>query len=217
MLKRSRARAASFATLRLVFCVAAIAVTACATKSDNSAAAAIVNSPSLDSFRVVFETSKGRFVVAVHRDWASRGADRIRQLVDSKFFDENRFFRAVPGFVVQFGVNGNPRVNEVWDTLKIVDDSVRKSNLRGSVSFASQGPDTRSHQIFINLADNARLDPLGFAPFGRVVEGMDVVDSLYTGYGEQPDQLYIQTVGNSYLTRMFPKLDYVKTARVERY
>lgn len=219
--KRSLVGRARFAA-RLLVCSAAIFVAACVSESDaatrNAASVArVLKLAPLDSFRVVFETSKGRFVVAVYRAWAPLGADRIRQLVETKFYDENRFFRAVPGFVVQFGLNGDPKVNELWDTLKIADDSVRESNLRGTVSFATEGPNTRSHQIFINLVDNARLDRLGFAPFGRVVEGMDVVDSLYTGYGESPDQYYIQTIGDSYLTRMFPKLDYVKTARIEPY
>lgn len=219
MSKRFFPRRVSLAAARLALCTSAVVIAACAATAGSArqdSAAATVPAAPLDSFRVSFETSRGTFVVAVNREWAPLGADRIRELVDAKFFDENRFFRAVPGFVVQFGLNGNPKVNEGWDTLRIADDAVRKSNLRGTLSFASQGPDTRSHQIFINLVDNARLDPLGFAPFGRVVEGMDVVDSLYTGYGENPDQGYIQTLGNSYLTRMFPKLDYVKTARVSK-
>jgi peptidyl-prolyl cis-trans isomerase A (cyclophilin A) len=167
-----------------------------------------------DSFRVLFETTRGPFVVQVSRAWAPIGADRFYDLTEQHFFDESRFFRVVPGFVVQFGLNGDPKVNEPWDAKRLADDSVRQTNARGTIVFATQGPNTRTHQLFINLADNARLDGMGFAPIGRVIDGMNVVDSLYSDYGESPDQTYIQTLGNSYLDRMFPKLDRIKTARI---
>jgi peptidyl-prolyl cis-trans isomerase A (cyclophilin A) len=167
-----------------------------------------------DSFRVKFETSRGDFVVAVSRAWAPRGADRFYELVDVKFFDDTRFFRVVPGFVAQFGINDKPKVNEAWDAKRIVDDTVKASNVRGTLTFASEGDNSRSHQMYFNLGDNSRLDRLGFAPIGRVVEGAAVLDSLFSEYGEAPDQGMIQSLGNSYLERMFPKLDYVKTARV---
>lgn len=168
-----------------------------------------------DTVRVRFETSKGPFVVEAIRGWAPNGADRFYQLARSGFFDENRFFRVVPGFVAQFGLNDDPKRNKYWDERKIPDDSVRQSNARGTIVFTNDGPGSRSHQMFINLRDNARLDKDGFAPFGRVVEGMEVVDSLYDDYGEDPQQRMIQSLGNNYLQRMFPKLDYIRTARVE--
>ena len=167
-----------------------------------------------DSFRVTFETSRGPFVVQVWRSWAPLGADRFYDLTQQHFFDDSRFFRVVPGFVVQFGLNGDPKVNEPWDAKRLPDDSVRQTNARGTIVFATQGPNTRTHQLFINLADNPRLDGMGFAPMGRVVDGMSVVDSLYSGYGESPDQTLIQTLGNPYLDRTFPKLDRIKTAKI---
>ena len=188
---------------------------ACADRAQEAEQDVVVG-PAPDSFRVAFETSRGKFVVGVYRSWAPRGAERFYELVNAKFFDDVRFFRVVPGFVAQFGINDKQAVNEQWLAKRIPDDSVKQSNARGTISFATEGPNTRAHQLFINLVDNARLDAMGFAPIGRVVEGMDVVDSLYGEYGERPDQLMIQSLGNNYLTRMFPKLDYVKTARVER-
>jgi peptidyl-prolyl cis-trans isomerase A (cyclophilin A) len=191
---------------------AAVCIVACTEKAAPPAKQ-IVSGPAPDSFRVAFETSKGRFVVQVNRAWAPLGADRFRDLVHDGFFDDARFFRVVPGFVAQFGLNGDPQKNVPWDK-RIGDDSVRQTNARGTLVFATEGPRTRTHQLFINLVDNPRLDKLGFAPIGRVVDGMSAVDSLYGGYGDRPDQEFIQSLGNSYLQRMFPKLDYVKTARV---
>lgn len=148
------------------------------------------------------------------RSWAPVGVDRFHDLVTQGFFDDERFFRTIPGFITQFGLAGDPSRKEPWDDKKLPDDSVRQSNLRGTVSFAMQGPRSRTHQLFINLVDNTQLDRLGFAPIGRVVQGMDVVDSLYSAYGDNPDQEFIQRMGNSYLNRMFPKLDYIKSARI---
>jgi len=170
-----------------------------------------------DSFRVTFETTRGAIVVQVNRDWAPNGADRFYALVENHFFDGNPFFRVVPGFIAQFGLSPTREVNEQWDEPRIPDDSVRQSNLRGTMTFASEGPNSRSHQLFFNLADkNARLDRTGFAPIGRVVSGMEVVDSIYSGYGESPEQHFILTMGQSYLNRMFPKLDYIRTVRSSR-
>ena len=197
----------------LALTVAPLIAAACPDKSAPPVNAAAAG-PAPDSFRVTFETSRGSFVVQVNRAWAPKGADRFYALVGQNFFDDSRFFRVVPGFVVQFGLTGNPKLNEPWDSLRITDDSVRQSNLRGTLTFATEGPNTRSHQVFINLGDNARLDAMGFAPIGRVIQGMEAVDSLYGGYGESPDQQYIQTLGNSYLDRVFPKLDRIKTARL---
>ncbi len=187
---------------------------ACADRTTPSHAATPVG-PAPDSFRVAFETSRGTFVAQIIRAWAPAGADRLYDLVNANFFDDQRFFRVVPGFVAQFGINGKPDVNEPWDKTPIPDDPVKKTNLRGTIVFATEGPNTRTHQFFINLTDNPRLDPLGFAPLGRVIEGMPVVDSLYSGYGESPDQHLIQTLGNSYLDRVFPKLDYIKSVRIQ--
>ncbi len=168
--------------------------------------------PAPDSFKVTLETSKGPVVLMVRRAWSPNGADRFYALVQNNFFDENRFFRVVPGFIVQFGLNGNPKVNDQWDS-KIPDDSVTHSNVRGTLTFATEGPQTRAHQMFINTGNNARLDRLGFTPIGEVIEGMAAVDSINAEYGEQPDQHFIMTMGNPYLQRVFPRLDYIKTAR----
>lgn len=171
-------------------------------------------------FLTRFETSKGPFVIETHRSWAPRGADRFYQLVRSGFYDNTRFFRVVTSFMVQFGAHGDPEVNAAWESLTIPDDSVTQSNRRGFVSFAMAGPNTRTTQIFINLIDNTQLDGMGFAPFGQVVEGMNVVDSLYADYGDGPpsgfgpDQLRLMREGNSYLERDFPKLDFIQTARI---
>jgi peptidyl-prolyl cis-trans isomerase A (cyclophilin A) len=204
-------RARRFALLLSVIALP-LSTAVCASKP---APSTVVTGPAPDSFRVRFTTSRGPFVVQINRAWAPLGADRFYQLVQSGFYNENRFFRVVPGFVAQFGLNDKPAVNDSWDKKRIPDDSVRQSNSRGTIVFATEGPQTRSHQMFINLADNARLDPLGFAPIGRVVDGMTAVDSIYSGYGDQPDQHLIQTLGNSYLARMFAKLDYIQTATIE--
>ena len=187
-------------------------VLACTDRAE-SAARSTPPTPTPDSFRVTFETSRGTFVVQVNRALAPNGADRFHQLVEQHFFDKARFFRVVPGFVAQFGLSADPSGNAAWDA-PIPDDSVRQSNKHGVLSFASQGPNTRTHQLFLNLADNAQLDGMGFPPICKVVEGLSAVDLLYSGYGENPDQTAIQMQGNAYLNRTFPKLDYIKTARI---
>ncbi len=166
------------------------------------------------TYKVKFETSKGEFVVEVHRDWAPKGADRFYNLVRIGFFDDIRFFRAIKGFMVQFGLHGSPEVNTKWRAARIPDDPVRQSNTRGRLTFATSGADSRTTQVFINYANaNARLDSSGFAPIGEVVSGMEVVDALYTGYGEGapggagPSQGRIQGEGNAYLDKDFPLLD----------
>ena len=161
-------------------------------------------------------TNRGRLVIAVHRAWAPRGSDRVYELVRARFYDGARFFRVIPGFVAQFGLPGDPAVGRVWSTRTIPDDPVRRPNARGTVSFASAGPNTRTTQLFVNLADNARLDALGFAPIGRVVEGWAIAGALNGTYGETPSQDAIRRQGNAYLTRAFPDLDYIQTARVVR-
>ena len=176
--------------------------------------------PAPDSYKVKFVTSKGPFVVEVTRAWAPQGADRFYELAQAKFFDEGRFFRVLKGFVVQFGINKDPDVEAKWRDVYIPDDPVRQSNLRGTLTFATSGPNTRSNQLFINLADNASLDSRGFTPIGKVVEGMDVVQQVYAGYGEGepsgegPGQDKIEARGNEYLKADFPRLDYVNTARI---
>jgi peptidyl-prolyl cis-trans isomerase A (cyclophilin A) len=167
-------------------------------------------------FKVQFDTSKGPFVVEVHRDWAPHGADRFYELVKSGYYDDARFFRVVPGFIVQWGINKDPKVSEKWRENYIPDDPVKEGNRAGYITYAKAGPDTRTTQLFINLADNsAALDSQGFAPFGRVIDGMSVVQSLYSGYREAPQQNSIQMEGNAYLQSQFPQLDYIKTARLE--
>ena len=189
-----------------------------AAKTDLASATPKPSAPS--TYRAHFETSAGAFVIEVQRDWAPRGADRFYDLVKSGYFDGQRFFRVLSGFMAQFGISGDPTVSAVWRDRRIPDDSVRQSNTRDMVSFATAGPNTRTTQVFINYADNSSLDGQGFAPFGRVVEGMDVVDHLFAGYGEGaprgrgPDQGRVEREGNAYLTRDFPKLDYVKRATI---
>jgi peptidyl-prolyl cis-trans isomerase A (cyclophilin A) len=171
--------------------------------------------PTPDSFDVAFATSRGTFVVRAVRSWAPIGVDRFYALAGDEFFDENRFYRVIPGFIVQFGANDDPKLNKQWEDRPIADDSTaHKKNLRGTVAFAFLDPNSRTHQLFVNLKDNASLDTQGFAPIGRVIEGMAVVDSVYDGYGEKPDYHLIATLGNNYLARMFPKLDYIRTARI---
>src|SRR5271169_299884 len=171
-------------------------------------------------YKVKFDTSKGPFVVEVHRDWAPRGADRFYNLVKNGFFDNGRFFRVVSGFMVQFGINADPAISAQWRGARINDDPVKQSNARGLITFATSGPNTRTTQVFINFADNSSLDRQGFAPFGQVISGMNVVDALYSGYGEGapsgggPDQSRVQREGNAYLTTAFPKLDYIKSATI---
>ena len=170
--------------------------------------------PCPDSFRVAFETNRGTFVVAVERAWAPHGADRFYQLAASNFFDEQRFFRVLSGYIAQFGAAADPKINELWKGKTIPDDPRRESNVRGTVSFAAEGPNSRNHSLFINLKNNPKLDAQNFVPIGRVVEGMPIADAINDQYGESPKYHLIASLGNSYLQRMFPKLDYIKTARV---
>jgi peptidyl-prolyl cis-trans isomerase A (cyclophilin A) len=174
-----------------------------------------------ERFQAQFSTTKGDFVIEVHRDWAPHGADRFYNLVKIGYFDDTAFFRNIAGFMVQFGVNGDPAVNRKWKESNIKDDPVKESNQRGYVTFAqTSAPNSRSTQIFINFRDNSRLDTMRFAPIGRIAEGMDIVELLYNGYGEGapsgsgPNQGRIQDDGNAYLKKGFPKLDYIKTATI---
>jgi peptidyl-prolyl cis-trans isomerase A (cyclophilin A) len=173
------------------------------------------------TFKAKFSTSKGDFTVEVTREWAPQGADRFYALVKNGYYDDVRFFRVLGNFMAQFGIHGVPAVNSVWRNASIADDPVTQSNVRGMITYAKRpGKNTRTTQIFINFKDNSMLDRDGFAPFGKVIEGMDVVDKLYNGYGEGaprgagPDQGRVQGEGNEYLNKDFPQLDYVKTARI---
>jgi cyclophilin family peptidyl-prolyl cis-trans isomerase len=179
-----------------------------------------MNKTAPDLFQAKFETSKGDFVIEVHRDWSPNGADRFYNLVGNGYYDGVRFFRVLDGFMAQFGISGDPEASAIWRQRAIPDDSARASNTRGYVTYAMGGPNTRTTQVFINYADNSRLDGQGFAPFGLVVEGMDVVDGFYSEYGEAapsgrgPNQTRIQAEGNGYLETEFPLLDHVERAYV---
>jgi peptidyl-prolyl cis-trans isomerase A (cyclophilin A) len=171
-----------------------------------------------DTFKARFETSKGSFTIEVTRSLAPNGADRFYNLVKSGYFTDVQFFRVIKGFMCQFGIHGTPEVSAAWREARITDDPIKGSNTRGTVTFAMAGPNTRTTQLFINFADNARLDSMGFPPFGKVVEGMEVVDKINGEYGEGfpqgrgPDQKLIQQRGNDYLKTGFPNLDYIKSA-----
>ena len=184
---------------------------------------AALNETAPATYNVQFDTSAGTFVVQVHRDWAPNGADRFYNLVKNGFYDDTRFFRVISGFMVQFGISGDPAISTVWRGARIPPDPVKQSNKRGYITYAMGGsPDTRTTQVFINFADNGSLDRMGFAPFGQVTSGMDVVDKIYSAYGEGaprgrgPDQGRIQAEGNAYLMKEFPKLDYIKAATIAK-
>ena len=182
--------------------------------------AQVSNEPAPASYKVKFDTSKGAFVVQVTRAWAPQGADRFYNLVKSGFYDNVRFFRVISGFMVQFGISGDPAVMAGWRNSPIKDDPVVQSNKRGYITFAMAGPNTRTSQVFINFADNVRLDTSGFAPFGRIVTGMEVIDKFNAEYGEGaprgagPDQGRLQSEGNAYLMKEFPRMDFVKKATI---
>lgn len=177
-----------------------------------------VRSP--DQYKVRLQTTKGDVILLVHRDWAPHAADHFYELVKMGFYDDNRFFRAVRGFVVQFGMNGDPKINSDWANITIPDDPPKMSNKTGTITFANSGPDSRSTQVFINLADNVRLDSMDFPPFGEVIEGMDHVQHFYMDYGDGPpngdgpDQSDIAATGNAFLDHRFPNLDRLIRARI---
>jgi peptidyl-prolyl cis-trans isomerase A (cyclophilin A) len=218
-------------TLALLLAPLTAAILVLATLSvgagQDAGSAALTNPAALQdtapgTYHVTFDTSAGTFVVEVHRDWAPNGADRFYNLVKHGFYDHCRFFRVIANFMVQFGIHGDPAVSAAWRQARIPVDPVKESNKRGYITYAMGAtPDTRTTQVFINFKHNAQLDGLGFAPFGAVVSGMDVVDKLYNEYGEGaprgngPEQGRIQREGNAYLTKEFPKLDYIKKATIE--
>jgi homoserine O-acetyltransferase len=183
--------------------------------------AAIFQRPAPALFRVAFETSAGPFTVEIHRDWAPIGVDRLYHLVQAGFFDDSRFARVVPNFIVQFGIPGDPRVTAEWKDRQLHDDPVRHANARGTIAYAMIGPNTRTHQFFISRVDNTRLDAQGFSPLGEVVDGMDAVDRIYSGYGETSGggmragkQQEVLAQGNAWLDANFPKLDRLIRARI---
>src|SRR5262245_49025127 len=184
---------------------------------------AALNEKAPATYKAKFDTSKGAFVIEVHREWAPLGADRFYNLVKNGFYDDCRFFRVIDGFMAQIGMNGNPAIQSAWTSARLQDDPVKQSNKRGYVTFAHAGPNSRTTQFFINFADNGgSLDRQGFPPIGQVVSGMDIVDKLYSGYGDGPprgrgpSQGQITAEGNAYLVKDFPKLDYVKKATIEQ-
>ena len=215
-------------------CMAALAATlllaACNGASNSNSATSEAASPGSETvaatqappgnaspatYRATVLTSRGPFVIEVTRSLAPNGADRFYELIKAKYFDGARFFRVVPKFVVQFGMAGDPKLNAKWSSDNIQDDPVTGSNTRGTVTFAAtSAPNSRSTQLFVNLGNNTNLDGMGFAPIGKVTSGMNVVDAIYSGYGEQPDQGQIGQSGNAYLMKAFPKLDYIKTITV---
>ena len=174
-----------------------------------------------EAFKVKFRTSKGEFTIESQREWSPLGADRFYNMVKIGYFTDIAFFRVISGFMAQFGIHGDPAISAHWSNAQIQDDPVIKSNKKGYISFAMAGPNTRTTQLFINFGNNANLDSMGFSPFGKVIEGMDVVDSIYSGYGEGapsgrgPGQGLIQSRGNEYLKKDFPQLDYIIEANIE--
>jgi len=167
-----------------------------------------------DLFGAEFETTKGSFTVQVTRAWAPLGVDRFYNLVKHGYFSDAAFFRVVPGFIIQFGLSADPAVNRVWRAARIKDDPVTQSNKPGYITFATAGPNTRTTQLFINFGNNTFLDSQGFAPFGQVTSGMDVVQRLYSGYGEKPDQGLITSEGKVYLDKNFPNIDRIQSAKI---
>ena len=206
-------------TLVSALVLAALAAPASAQDLSNPAA---LREQAPPVYKAKFDTTKGAFAIEVHRDWAPTGADRFYNLVKNGFYDNVRFFRVITGFMVQFGIHGDPKVSAPWREAQLKDDPVKQSNKRGYITYAMAGPNTRTSQVFVNFGDNASLDSQGFSPFGRVVTGMEVVDKLNAEYGEGaprgrgPDQSRMQMEGNAYLTKDFARLDYVKKATIEK-
>jgi len=178
------------------------------------------NATAPDQYDVEFETTEGTFVVTVHRDWAPIGADRFYNLVAIGYYDDSAFFRVVQGFMVQFGIHASPKVAAAWKPARIADDPRKQPNRRGTISFANSGPNSRTTQVFINYSSHAQLDQMGFAPFGEVTRGFEVVQKLHSGYGDGPpngpgpDQRDIERSGSSFLRKQFPELDWIETAKI---
>jgi peptidyl-prolyl cis-trans isomerase A (cyclophilin A) len=207
-----------------IIAVACAALMGCSSPepAKKEAAAVAKNEKAPEVYQVSLDTSKGPVVIEVHRDWAPIGADHFYSLVKTGFYNDSRFFRVVRNFVVQFGISGDPQTNRLWSSVSLPDDPVTQHNTRGTITYATRGPNTRTTQVFINLKDNrASLDRTGFAPFGKVTTGMDVVDNFYNSYGDMPprgqgpDPSQIQLQGNEYLQNRFPRLDYIRKATIQ--
>jgi cyclophilin family peptidyl-prolyl cis-trans isomerase len=206
-------------------CLAALCMAAmgCSSSAPEKKVDVAKNETAPDVFNVNFDTSKGTVIVEVHREWAPNGVDHFYTLVKTGFYDGTRFYRVIRDFVAQFGINGDPKTNSLWAGAPIPDDKVRQSNVRGTLTYAAtQMPNSRSTQLFFNLRTNGMLDGMGFAPIGRVTQGMDIVDSFFNSYGETaqgggqgPDPTQIETQGNQYLESHFPRLDFVKKATIQ--
>ena len=186
------------------------------------AAAAPKQEQAPDVFKINLDTSKGAVVIEIYRGWGPIGVDHLYNLVKLGFYDGDYFFRYVKNFIVQFGINGDPKINNHWRDINLLDDPVKQSNVRGTLTYATSGPRTRSTQLFINLRNNQGLDKDGFTPLGKVVSGMDVVEKFYSSYGDMPDQggqgpdsSKIEMQGNEYLTSHFPRLDFIKKATIQ--
>ena len=203
-------------------CALAVATLAVPASAQNLSNPAALREQAPPVYKAKFDTTKGAFVIEVQRDWAPNGADRFYNLVKNGFYDNVRFFRVISGFMVQFGIHGDPKVSAPWREAQLKDDPVKQSNKRGYITYAMAGPNTRTSQVFINFGDNARLDGMGFASFGQVSSGMNVVDQLYSDYGEGapsgrgPNQGRMQSEGNAYLTKDFPNLDFVRKATISQ-
>ena len=200
---------------RILLFLALAAVVACA-QDDTRTLKPVPQGPTPDTFRVAFETTRGRFVVEAYRQWSPLGVKRFYELVSMGAFDENAFYRVVPNFVAQFGTPGDPRVTAQLDSVTIPNEKRIAKNERGTVAFAQEESKPRSHTIFINRRDNEYLDEQGFVPIGRVIEGMAVVDSLQWPYIEKADHHMLSTIGNRYMRRNYPKADYVSSATILR-
>jgi peptidyl-prolyl cis-trans isomerase A (cyclophilin A) len=204
-------------TRRHVVLAGAVALASCSRtepkKEAEQTPAPSPSKPEAGTYKVRFETTKGPFVVEVHRDWAPLGAARFEELVKDGFYNNTAFFRVVPNFIIQFGIAAEPRMTKKWNK-PIKDDQPVRTNSYKSLAFATAGPETRTTQVFINLRSNQILDKQGFAPFALVIEGMEVVEKLYSGHGEGPDQQRIERQGNSYLKASFPRLDYITRATI---
>jgi peptidyl-prolyl cis-trans isomerase A (cyclophilin A) len=208
-------RQLAFITLPVALALACGACSGGGGRTTTEEIAPVPNEKSPDHYQVRFDTSKGAILIQVERDWAPIGSDRFYTLVKTGYFNGDRFFRAIPKFMIQFGINPDPKLTERWRQANLKDDPVRENNMRGTVSFAATNmPNSRGTQLFINTNDNVRLDASGFAPLGRVIDGMAVVDQIFDGYGDAPEQGRIQAEGNAYLEKEFPKLDYIKTATI---
>jgi cyclophilin family peptidyl-prolyl cis-trans isomerase len=202
----------------LVFAVSLV-LTGCSEKAAAPKPAAKVEKTP-DVFQAVFDTSRGKVAIEVHRDWAPVGVDHFYSLIRTGFYDGVRFFRVTRNYV-QFGISGDPSTNGLWSTARLPDDKVKQSNVKGTLTFAHLGANSRTTQLFFNMNDNKDLDKQGFAPLGKVIEGMDVVERLYSAYGDMaprgqgPDPSKIEVQGNTYLDAKFPRLDYIKKATIQ--